>query len=86
MLPIAGEGSAFSVQRCSRYRYNGDVYRRLALLLLLAGCESRYGAYLMVQGDIQFDEVELYFGVPIDSSGPGSGTQFAAPTLGAQSF
>jgi hypothetical protein len=60
------------------------VRRALLLVLVLAACESRYGAYMMVQGDIEFDEVELYFGVPIDSSGPGNGTAFATPSFGAQ--
>ena len=49
------------------------------MLAWLAACESRYGAYLTVKGDIRFDEVELYFGIGIDSSGPGSGSAFATP-------
>lgn len=56
------------------------------VLVCLAACgESRYGAYLVVQGEIEFDEIELYFGAPIDSSGTGSGNQFATPTFGQQS-
>ncbi len=52
------------------------------LSLLLAACESRYGAYLVVKGDVHFDQVELYFGKPIDSSGPSS--KFATPSFGPQ--
>lgn len=55
------------------------------MLLLVAACESRYGAYLVIKGDVHFDQVELYFGKPIDSSGPGSGTAFATPSFGPQS-
>lgn len=55
------------------------------LSLLLAACESRYGAYLVVKGDVHFDQVELYFGKPIDSSGTGSGGSFATPSFGPQS-
>jgi len=60
------------------------VRRAVVALLLVAGCETRYGAYLKLAGDRDFDAVELYFGHAIDSSGPGSGMQFASPRLGAQ--
>jgi hypothetical protein len=53
--------------------------------LLVAACESRYGAYFVIKGDVHFDQVELYFGKPIDSSGPGSGQTFATPMFGKQS-
>jgi hypothetical protein len=61
------------------------VRRGLVALVLLAGCgESHYGAYFVIKGDAHFDQVELYFGSKIDSSGPGSGDRFASPTFGAQ--
>jgi hypothetical protein len=50
----------------------------LLLLLHVAACESRYGAYFTIKGDIEFDQVELYFGTPM---APGS-TAFATPTFG----
>lgn len=52
--------------------------------MLLTACESRYGAYFVIKGDVHFDQVELYFGKPVDSSGPGSGQTFATPTFGPQ--
>ena len=59
----------------------------MLVLVCLAACgESRYGAYLVVEGDIEFDHVELYFGAEIDSSGTGSGSQFATPTAIATSI
>jgi len=55
------------------------------MLACLCACETRFGAYLVVKGDTDFDQVELYFGKPIDSSGPGSGNAFATPMRGQQS-
>lgn len=55
------------------------------LVLVLAGCESRYGAYINVDGDgnqIRFDHVQLYFGTKTSRtdigkpSGPAMGTVF----------
>jgi hypothetical protein len=54
----------------------------LLALVVIAGCETRYGAYLVVKGDVEFDHVELYFGAPVESSGTTS--QFATPKLGPQ--
>jgi hypothetical protein len=51
----------------------------LALLLQLAACESHYGAYFEIKGDIELDQVELYFGAPL---APGSPGLFATPTFG----
>jgi hypothetical protein len=39
--------------------------------MLLGACETRFGAYLRIDGDgrgIRFEQVELYFGVPIDAT------------------
>jgi len=59
------------------------VRRSLSLALLaLVACESRYGAYLELESDVELDSVELYFGTPIDSSAPNT---FASPKTGAQS-
>lgn len=53
-------------------------------MLFVCACDSRYGAYFVIKSDVEFDAVEVYFGTPIDSSGPGSGDSFATPTFGAQ--
>ena len=56
----------------------------LVVLLVVTACETpRYGAYLEISSDVEIDEVELYFGKPVDSSGPG-GDGFATPMLGRQ--
>jgi len=51
---------------------------------MLAACESHYGAYFVIEGDVELDQVELYFGTTMDSSGPGNATSFASPMFGAQ--
>jgi hypothetical protein len=56
----------------------------LAVWVVL-GCEARYGAYLEISGPSELDTVELYFGKPIDSSGPGAANQYASPRAGVQS-
>jgi hypothetical protein len=48
------------------------------MLMHLAACESHYGAYFEIKGDIEFDQVELYFGTPM---APGA-SAFATPTFG----
>jgi hypothetical protein len=54
-------------------------------LLAVMACETpRYGAYLDITSDVEIDEVELYFGKPVDSSGPGGADSFATPALGKQ--
>lgn len=63
-------------------RYNEGVRRGIVVALVaLAACESRYGAYLTLEGDIELDSVELYFG----TASSGSTTQFASPRTGVQS-
>lgn len=57
----------------------------VALLVLAAACDTQYGAYFVIQSDVEIDRVELYFGTQVDSSGSGSGDQFATPTFGQQS-
>ena len=60
--------------------YDG-LMRALLVLVGLAACEpSRYGAYLTLQGDIEFDRVELYFGHALESAG--TAQNFATPRLG----
>ena len=54
----------------------------VALLGLLA-CESRYGAYLKLEGDIEIDSVELYFGTAIETGSPTG--PFATLRTGVQS-
>lgn len=56
----------------------------MAALLGLLACESRYGAYLKLEGDIDIDSVELYFGSAIDSNGSPTGP-FASSRNGVQS-
>ena len=50
------------------------------MLLHVLACDSRYGAYLVIQGNTELDEIELYFGHDIGSST----SQFATPMYGAQ--
>src|SRR5258706_13061476 len=48
-------------------------------LLVLGACSSRYGAYFVIEGDQEFDQLELYFGADSGSD------KFATPALGPQS-
>jgi hypothetical protein len=55
----------------------------VVLLVVLGACESRFGAYLTVQGAVELDEVELYFGAAVDTPVL-PGNAFASPTFGPQ--